>query len=645
MAFRCVQAVSMYYNHLLQDRGAASLHGTPHVPLESGDSSIKWRPKTVPVSQKTSVSGVFSSLNEYLNSGRGTSHPGAIDEEDFGGTCSQPSTWSQTARDKSAVEEKPDLIDASVLRPSASVSTIEAPDCNERQIPQTTLLPDIATAGTFANPPSYEEASASFDLISHKSNTTNVDSVDLEVNKNTSAVLNSFPPTQNAVISFGGLKVDEDINDDDLNDYLSDLEREELEQELSEPLSYQISAALKTESGVVDHIPSSIESHIESQNVSERVPLNTPSIEIASPSCHVGTEALVELDHSSSNKYTPKKPVGQLLNENTYDEPDPNKTELNKTLSVLSAVQGSIQSESSFNLDKVSHFLENSHSEESCLRFSQKCIESPSQSHNSLHDDSSDQHSSVMTTEPLVNQTNAPAEVMCGIPDHQSRDSKENLPEQDSQEKESHFADQVNPDSHTAPLNLSTESDSSVESAQNEHVNGSNEASELTIEAEKAPVVSGSFVQEYFTPVLESNRNLPLTVSISETSGLPTDSSSPATPPTVPVTPTLVDPPVLDEFTSSLSTSSTPFMTPTAGCSESSPFVEDSGPVEEESSCISSTSESTNVLESDSVVSDMSLKPVRPSSLEIPVRTEPAQVESAGSSEESPVAFSGTVGK
>lgn len=601
-----------------QDHGSAALLNTQQAPFDSGDNGSRWRPKPLPVSQKTSVSGVFSSLNEYLNSGRGKSVP-SDNDNNIDNSCPQPegfhcqfeepyaqaSTWSPVASNESAsLDEKPDLIDSSNFQSSLSLSDIphERADCDPRPNIQGIPLPDIATTGKSS------DSSSSLDLISHKTNRSDLDCEGVEADVKVAPPTISEPSTSN-MLSFGGLIPDK-LNDDELNDYLSDLELEEQKEELQKQLLDESLSKPKIK------IPESEETQKKCESLYASSTEKPASVTEACATAPTSIDRTVSDERARSQTTSPNN-----SNEKSTDLAVPcTSTEILLQSKEIACESVHDTCETSSQLSGVSETSDSSFCETTDLN-----PQAQPSNFNADFEESSDRPE-VQTNGDLKSFTFQPSD---GV----------------SEEVLSNDASLI------AALNSSLSHKSKVEydSVVNEiptEIESLQDSINTNVVENTAPDASSAGSLLCSTSKdgklllnMVSEKILPLSLSIDENLIAPSN-SSPSTPPTVPVTPTSEDPPVHEEFVSTISTSSTPFMTPTAVLSESSEFPEENCPIEASSpaACSSDSFESDTNINFDSCQ-----KPVRPSSLEIPTRIEPIQADTAISSEDSP-AYDLTVG-
>lgn len=570
-----------------------------HVPFESGDNSSKWRPKPVPVTQKTSVSGVFSSLNEYLNSGRAKPTP-IVSDINHAGQCTtdepeienpQPPAWSPPRNEVISLEEKPDLIDSTVLCPNVLVVTNETVAVEERRNSHGTFLPDIATAGTTLSTTSHDDASSSLDLLSRKNNT-----IDL----NSGEEAKSEMPPLNSVLSFGSLDVSQEINDDELSEYLSDLELEEKEEEenLKEVSCSRSPSLLHDEVKIESEQPKQyieVDIRKESQHgnlclESDSALMNEPSMNVTSmlqpeppqTSAKNSSHSLLESETSSAIlNYENSSPEQETKQPHSWSEPP--TCEATEEAQGDSTVASLIQSEEvGTEISETSGLLQENLSEVSISQ------------------------SAVLQTSVIEDQT---------------------FTNQD---------DIVSGDNFSTPICQLTSDENIpglVLSSGSARLEGKDCATNVLKIEEDGDLKLGTILQH------QQEKIVPLTVCVNETIDTSSELSSPTTPPTVPVTPTFQDAPVVEEIASNLST---PFLTPTAVC-ESSIFNENNDLEDPVTNLPETTTPDVDAL-TKTVVCDTSQKPVRPSSLEIPVCIEPSQAETTGSSEESLAAFNATIG-
>lgn len=587
-----------YNNDNLQENSAT------HVSYESGDNVSKWRPKPVPVSQKTSVSGVFSSLNEYLNSGRSTS-TASVSDNSHGDHCTidEPENedpelpaWSQPKNDVISLEEKPDLIDSTVICPIVSVVSNETDVVEERHSSHGTFLPDIATAGTFGNTVTNDDASSSLDLLSHKSNTIGVDTVSSE------EAMTEFQPT-NSVLGFGTFDVNQEIDDDELNEYLSDLELEEKEQEEN------LILGASTDSSLLVNDKSEIESNLLKLTVVEDVSKETQH---DNPCLH---------------------PDSVLLNEPSLNMAGSLEAEQPQTVEKYSSIESPTQAETSSSpINNFDNFTQEQKNEHPHGWSEPAVFESTEGTHWALASEASLKQSEEVSEE--INEiSGSPQSNLSEISTNQRTLSHTSAME----EPLTCLDEIVSHESFSTPSCQLASGD--INPA---HVLPSDKNSaEIDDKSNTANVQDGDGVSKLGTRLeLQQDVMVPLTLCLNQSSDLSSKLSSPPTPPTVPVTPTLQDTPVFEEIASNLST---PFLTPTAVCE--SPVYNENNGLEESVSNLPNSSTSDVEAHPETVTCDQSQKPVRPSSLEIPVCTEPAQAETTGSSDESPAALNATVGK
>ncbi|KAK3913879.1 Zinc finger FYVE domain-containing protein 9 [Frankliniella fusca] len=616
---------------LPQDHGVGSLHNTPQAPFDAGDNGSRWRPKPLPVAQKTSVSGVFSSLNEYLNSGRGTSVPSGNkvgnSNPETGELRSQPeethahsSTWSPVSTNElSPVDEKPDLIDSSILRASSPISKIssESADSNPSSNIQSIPLPDVAKTGTFLETAVEEDSSSSLDLISHETSASGVDCGQVIETDIKSESRTSSDQVITNVLSFGSLNTEKEFNDDELNDYLSDLELEEQNEGLQKH-PQGISLAL-----------SKVDEKVMMQSKSESLP-NSSVVKVEE--AKLVQESTVKVDKAV---IVPNSSDGSIIDEGSYNQTT-NQCDLHEISKEFLVEDKEIVCESSCYVSESSSQLSS--------EFVHETYE------NSIGD--ADENATILKPETQA--------AHCDIDLEESLNRSEGSIGGDFKSS-SHWPSHDNYDE--AISNSTKVTDTSVSSllplprAEDdigvakkiplESVGLQDEGTACIVETasshtstEATLPSSSSSNDESLSSHKISEKIIPLSLSLDENIVDPSI-SFPSTPPTVPVTPTSQDPPAHEDFVSSISASSTPFMTPTAVLPELSDFPEDNSPIEglaPGAVCSSDGSESNT-----NINFDPSQKPVRPSSLEIPTRTENAMTDTAISSEDSP-AYDLTVG-
>lgn len=693
---------------LAQDHGAASLRNSGHTPLESGDHGTKWRPKPAPVSHKTSVSGVFSSLNEYINSGRVKSTPSSSqqdledDSRQVADVCSQLSAWSSASlNDHSGSEEKPDLIDSSTVRPSASTSAVpnEITEHNDRQSPVGTLLPDIATTGAFTNIIA-DEGKNVLDLLSHKSQTsdgnisdlasvymsdvTSISTPDLKfmgtfngenisnvnssilasvvdtsgVSDNISNVVasddtcdvsasstdlacvgaeiedNRAAPvnTENTIISFGSMEVKE-IYDEELNDFLSDLEHEEREQEQQKFLSCELEDSRECDSSESQN---ESQTGIKPSKYEESVELNNAEFNLRSDSQIASVE--VPTDDLSvqrdSGSVLLSEPFTSLdTSDQSTSVQDPSEDTLSQNIS-STGVKASIQPDQCLSVSE-------DHSEN--VLFDGE----PSSDHKEIQLESHVLEKRDVSPERCIRSeskevSSSSVEAVCPMSQCSAENLSMTLQESDMGLSPGSTGTAAASDNLKVAGSL-VSVHGSFESRVADSIQSSEDDSapdtQLHNDNVKVESESESPVSDLAKSVMEMEKKVPLTLTLGDTCSVESIPSSPSTPPTVPVTPTLESLPVAEDFSLAISTSSTPFMTPTASFSA---FPEEIKECNEEQLATSSTSTDTDA--QCPAGTDLCQRPVRPSSLEIPVRTEPAHAEAAGSSEDSPPAYNATVG-
>lgn len=627
-----------------QEHGASSLHGPPKSSYESGDSESKWRPKPLPVSQKTSVSGVFSSLNEYLNAGGdrklstlGSQISQSHDEpekqqaklEVYNENISSQASGnahSQTS-DHVSLKEKDDFIDSDVIVNTSSVVVDIPPqseNCLMLQNIQKELLSGIVPAEIHTNVALCEEVKSSMDDNCHENATSGGGITEEE--RNMTSNLNA----DKAVLSFGSVDVSEELDDEALDDYLSDLELEEQQyQQESKPLCdlgcEDVAVAVpraesQDRSGIETKISLPEQSMELSQsetslsiNVTDEVQCSQEDHSVQRPSLPIksNTDFSVSLHNSQLQPVSQDTPTDTDISivckmascspletkENSSDLPQ----EANKSVSELSSAFVEELCENAL-LEQRKRMCQDTSSsaEGSCEAAKQKYV--PDQS--SCLQDKCKDASLIDKTENDLDQTITASSSAC------STESEET--------------------SHSQSLSTNT-SVSSMEETNSPCL---------------PETIDEDFTQEYESPEPKPKKDIQLSLSIEDSPNGQISPESPATPPTVPVTPTFQDPSAIEECISSLSASSTPFMTPTAVCSEPSEFIEGLG--QDDTVVMASASEpvvnSEHVFPDTSVGPDVGHKPIRPSSLEIPVRTESVLAETAGSSEDSPSACNATIG-
>lgn len=629
------------------ERDAVSFNSPSHVPFESGDPGSKWRPKPLPLTQKTSVSGVFSSLNEYLNSGSALTP--STDESGDGGNdrCLQMSdpdlqsrhsgpsqdveaeTYSQQEDhiskpmrnlpaqlcEVSSVEEKPVLIGSDVLQ-SGSLLPCTSNDNEDRsECSAGPLLLDIATTGTHTYPAASEEIKSPMDLLSHGTNASVESMLDMERADTLSLTL-TIEETPKHTVSFGSLDINEELDDDDLNEFLSDLEQEEEEE-------------LKKQSSSCEHYlengsshPSTVESLDGSQNETSSC-VSLKSIDLSN------TEVSPKFVGTQSSEIVPEK--SSFMGKDSFD--------IDSHTCLVSKLSMEAEEEVSDEESPHDSVEQNIYSSRS-----NQCVEV-------LASDLEVCSSQDMIDEPRTPDELPPEEVT-DCPKEARNFLKnpdigfQNLPFAENRCVSTGNASEAGTSSVTSP------SLAYFETPEQKTVSQSNSDTIAKTAQDKDDFseVQDNCIEDkleqncslgYVAPELHQAIDIPLPL-VKEQSEMLLNSHSPPTPPTVPATPTGQDPPpAMEEQVSSISESSTPFLTPTAVFSDSSEFQEDTSYVAAVSceSSISVPSADSDLSHDASASSDSSQKPVRPSSLEIPVRTEPAQPEVACSSEDSPTAM------